>query len=462
MNRLLILYILLSPAFQLNAQRTTLNGKIKIYFTRPVDTSFSKGIYAEQPYKAIDDTLVAYINRAKYTMDIAIYNYTYASTIADIAGAINNAYNRGVKVRIIYDGSVGNTGLNNISSSIPKVASPQGSNYNIMHNKFVVIDSRSVDPDDAIVWTGSANWSNNMFYLDANNVVIIQDQPLASAYRTEFEEMWGDTGITPNVAKSKFGKYKTDNTPHQFVIDGKVVELYFSPSDDANAKVVNAINSSNSDLEFCMLQFTRSDVSTAVITKAQLPGFIAMGIEDPSGLLAGQTIYDNMKAVMGNNLLTDKQSNSLLHHKYLIVDQSNVMSDPLVLTGSHNWTTSANTTNDENTLIIHDSTIANVYYQEFIARFKENGGVLSVDELADDNDIIVYPNPASGRVNVEMNFNATSKITVEVDDVLGRKVFSNTIGGKQTNLDIFGYSSGIYFVRIITSNNTVTKKLVVN
>src|SRR5574337_707031 len=108
MNRIL-LYALLFAVFNADAQNAKLTGKIKVYFTRPVDTAFSKGIIAEQPYKAIDDTLVAYINRARHDIDIAIYNYTYASTIADIAGAINNACTRGVKVRIIYDGSTGNT-----------------------------------------------------------------------------------------------------------------------------------------------------------------------------------------------------------------------------------------------------------------------------------------------------------------------------------------------------------------
>lgn len=456
-----LVLIFLFCAISINAQKT-LNGKIKVYFTKTVDTTVSKGINAQQLYKAVDDTLVAYINRAKYTLDIAIYNYTYASTIADIAGAINNAYNRGVKVRIIYDGSVGNTGIANISTSIPVLASPQGSNYNIMHNKFVVADAKSPDANDALVWTGSANWSNNMFYLDANNVVIIRDQPLALAYRTEFEEMWGDTDMTPDIAISRFGKYKTDNTPHQFTIDGKLVELYFSPSDDANAQVINTINKADSDLEFCMLQFTRSDVSAGIISKAVGAGFTAMGIEDPSGLLAGQTVYDNMKAVMGTNLLTENQPNSLLHHKYLIVDQSNSSSDPTVLTGSHNWTTSANTTNDENTLIIHDSTIANIYYQEFVARFKENGGVVSAPEINIDNEPMIYPNPANGELNIDLRTKCQLKTTIELDDILGQTIFSDQIEGLYMNIDVSGYKRGMYFVKVISGESIVVKKLLLN
>ena len=46
-------------------------------------------------------------------------------------------------------------------------------------------------------------------------------------------------------------------------------------------------------------------------------------------------------------------------------------SDPLVITGSHNWSTAAETNNDENTIIIHDANIANQFYQEFYMRMSE-------------------------------------------------------------------------------------------
>lgn len=461
MKQFLVLFVFLCSIVSVKAQNT-LTGKIKVYFTKPVDTSVSKGIIAQQLYKSVDDTLIAYINRAKFSLDIAIYNYTYASTIADIAGAINNAFNRGVKVRIIYDGSVTNTGLKNILSGIPMLASPQGSKYNIMHNKFVVIDSKSVNPDDALVWAGSANWSNNMFYLDANNVVIIQDQPLALAYRTEFEEMWGDTGLTPNISNSKFGQYKTDNTQHQFIVDGKLIELYFSPSDNVNSKVINTINTANTDLEFCVLQITRTDVGNTIVTKALENGFDAKGIEDPSGLLTGKAVYDTMKTAMGSNLFTDSQANSLLHHKYLIVDQSNTLSDPLVLTGSHNWTTSANTMNDENTLIIHDSTIANVYYQEFVARFKEDGGVLSVNEMKNRIDFKIYPNPSTGIVNIGIVQVSMNKSTIEILDVLGRTCLTSEMVNGQFSLDLSDYSKGVYFARVREVEKSMVKKIILN
>ena len=70
-----------------------------------------------------------------------------------------------------------------------------------------------------------------------------------------------------------------------------------------------------------------------------------------------QTNGVNMRSHMG-------VPNSL-HHKYAIADANVSASDPILLTGSHNWSSNAENNSDENTLIIHDATIANIYLQEF-------------------------------------------------------------------------------------------------
>jgi hypothetical protein len=66
----------------------------------------------------------------------------------------------------------------------------------------------------------------------------------------------------------------------------------------------------------------------------------------------------------------------MLHHKYMIIDQAAPGSDPMLFTGSHNWSAAADNENDENTLIIHDATLPNIYYQQFVKRFVDNMGVL--------------------------------------------------------------------------------------
>src|SRR5688572_20290722 len=133
------LIALLFPAFLFcgSVFPQTSARKIICYFTKPVDTTVSNGVNAVYLNNCADDTLVQYINRAQESIDICIYNTTSSGSIANIAGALNTAYANGIRIRVIYDGSAGNTMIPNLNSGINTVASPQGNPFNIMHNKFV-------------------------------------------------------------------------------------------------------------------------------------------------------------------------------------------------------------------------------------------------------------------------------------------------------------------------------------
>ncbi|HEU4717807.1 MAG TPA: phospholipase D-like domain-containing protein [Bacteroidia bacterium] len=445
-----------------NAQANS-PGNITVYFNHPVNTSVSNGVNAVYLNQSIDDTLIAYINRAKYSLDIAVYNYIQTSAISNIATAINNAYARGVKIRWIYNGSSSNSGLSQLNANIHTLGSPTTSTYGIMHNKFMIVDAHSSDPSDPLVWTGSCNWDEQQINSDANNVIIIQDNNLAAAYTTEFNEMWGDTGLVPNVANSKFGPDKTDNTPHTFTIGSRTVELYFSPSDGTNNHILSAINSADNTLYFGVYTFTDATDANAIKTK-DLAGVYTAGIIDQYS--TSYTPYSTLSPVMGNRLRVYTQSNSIYHNKFLIADDCDSTSDPVVLTGSHNWTVSADTKNDENTLIIHSAVIANIYFQAFDQNFIDLGGTLSPPcvfttgmQTPEANDRFnVYPDPARDQLNIE----ASAGAKILVTDETGRAVMQFIAPGENAfAIDISSLVPGLYFVREETATGISTRKIIV-
>ncbi len=432
----LILLITIVIVFGLSVfSQNTGYGKIKVYFNHPVNTGVSKGTNAIYLNNCIDDTLIAYINRTKYSLDFAMYNYSQTSYFSDIATAVNNAYLRGVTVRWIYDGSSSNSGLDNVNPAIKRLGSPTTSDYGIMHNKFVIMDAS--DANDAIVWTGSCNLTSYQISSDVNNIIIIQDQSLARAYTTEFNEMWGDSTATPNLAVSKFGPYKTDNTPHSFTIDGKHVELYFSPSDGTNSKIISTISTANTDLYFGIYTFT--ETSDANVIKAKIEaGVYTAGIMDEYS--QSYDPYTILSPEMGNMLKIFTQGSTLYHNKFVVVDPSNPSSDPMVLTGSHNWTSSADTKNDENTLIIHDATIANVYFQSFDQNFIDLGGVLNppqgIDPLSSGHvseHVTVGPNPMTSSAIVAIDANIRlQNATLTIFDLPGNPVSEYKLNDKHS------------------------------
>ena len=443
------------------ATQSSSTGKFTIYFTASVDTLVSTGVNATFLNNVVDDTLVEYINRSQHTLDIAIYNTTSSMSVADIALAINNAYARGVRVRIIYDGSTGNTMIPNVNPLINRVASPQGNPFNIMHNKFVLIDADASNPNLPIVWTGSTNWTTSQINgTDKNNVIIVQDQSLAQAFKIEFNEMWGDTSIVPNPGFARFGPNKLDNTPHLFNIGGTIVESYFSPSDSVNTHLMNTIGTANTDMEFASMVITRNEIADSIVARVNAGVFQTYGLTDDSVLT---TTWGILKTgMLPHTMASHTGQSGIMHNKYLIVDQANTSSDPLVWTGSHNWSASANNQNDENSLVIHDATVANIYYQSFVSLFNTNGGIMSIESsFTDENWINVYPNPSNENVNVRVNVKGEMKIY----NLLGEEVGSEHSGWKlevgENKIDVRYLSKGIYILRFFSGNKTSIKKLII-
>ncbi len=379
------------------------SGDIKVYFNTAVDVSYSTGVNAIVLPSAMDDTLISYINRAKYTIDFTMYNFNNQG-MSNISTALIAAANRGVLVRVIGCGTTANLGIEELNGSLVNVLiGPTSANRTgIMHNKFIVFDTESADANDPLVWTGSTNLTDGQINLDPNNVIIIQDQSLARSYKIEFEEMWGSSGNSANATNARFGSTKKNNTPHEFMINGKRLECYFSPTDGVNARIVQTINTANSDLSIATMLITRNEMADAIA--ARKAAGVAVNVLTNAEGNNGATVNTILAAALGTHYAFDNTNSGIMHHKYMVVDQAAPASDPIVFTGSHNWSAAADNDNDENTLVIHDATLANIYYQNFVKRFVDNGGVLF--EL----------NGPPTAVNDTANTTANETITVSVLD----------------------------------------------
>jgi hypothetical protein len=334
-----------------------------------------------------------------------------------------------------------------LNAAIPTLASPTDSAYGIMHNKFVIFDANNSDANKPVVWTGSTNWTvSQIDGPDRNSAIIIQDQALALGYKIEFEEMWGSNTMTPSVVLAKFGPDKTDNTPHSYNIGGKVVNSYFSPSDGANSRIITAINSANSDIDIATMLITRSDIRNAIINKFN-GGIINTNIVVDSQNPTGNQINTIQSALTANHAVVYSGS-GIMHHKFMVVDNYNSSSDPQVVVGSHNWSTSAETKNDENLLIVHDLNIANQYYQAFAYLYQFAGGVLGVNQSQYADNLVVYPNPSNGVLNIDASGNSNlTDVEISVYDILGNQVYKNQYSNlSHETIDLSNQASGVYLI----------------
>ncbi|MDB5233054.1 MAG: hypothetical protein JWR44_47 [Hymenobacter sp.] len=447
------------------------SGRMKTYFTNTVDNTLAlpnnNAVYL--PSGHVADTLAAYISKAQQTLDITIYNWNSPVILA----AVNAAHARGVAVRVIYEDDNSNFSIAQLTAAIPRIFRPAqtgSSGSSIMHNKFVVIDANNTNPNRPMVWTGSTNWTAAQLSSDRNNVVTIQDQSLARVYTVEFNEMWGSATATPGTPL--FGSRKTDNTPHYLVIGGRRVESWFSPTDNVNARLIETVRTADFDLHVLSMLVTRADIGRAIADQVTLRniGQCSDGLTNDTSGVAG-FVFRTIRSGMGQRYLLDNIG-GIMHHKTLIVDASAPQSDPTVFVGSHNWTASADTENDENTLVIHDQRITNQYYQEYAARIasQNNPAVVACRiVLATKNGTVqastlqAYPNPTRGSFQLHLASTSARTASIVLRDATGRVVLTQTqpLTGADLTIDATSLKSGLYMVQVTTPEATQVSRVVV-
>ena len=430
------------------------SGVIKVFFNGSIDTDVSSGTFPNLSNSpaAIQAEMIKRIDSARSKIDCSVYN----NNTSAIVTALNSAHNRGVRVRYIADDGTSNTALSAAQFPVLFI-----NGLDLMHNKFMVTDVDSVNK--SYVWTGSMNWTSNNINDDYNNVVLIQDQALAKAYVVEFDEMWGSNGSSPNATLSKAGNLKTDNTPHFFNIGGKSIECYFSPSDKTTEQIDKALQSAGGDLQVALLTLTRNDLGSSIIAKHQGGERVACIIENIND--QGSEFVDLTNAgvdAMQHTLPHD------IHHKYGIVDANTPNSDPMVITGSHNWSTAAETVNDENTLIIHDAEIANWFLQEFSQRYCElKGGTscvynppIATEKIENQNFTVnIFPNPASDLIYIRTS--ASTPLKISIFNQLGQIIDIQEINSAQFEMSTEKLSNGNYFIHFQSDSHSKTEKLLI-
>ena len=253
----------------------------------------------------------------------------------------------------------------------------------LMHHKFMIVDG------DRIIVT-SANFTLSGIHGDlespntrgnANNLVAIRSSELASIFREEFDLMWGDgVGKKPD---SVFGVKKGNRMFPPILVGESAVSVHFSPlsqtqswQDSSNGFIGQQLMKAKDSVSFALFVFSEQKIAD-ILAEDYERGVNIKGLIDPSfayrsyseGLdILGVALPRNCKFEKDNNPwdspvstvgIPELTEGDLLHHKFAVVDEK------MVITGSHNWSASANYQNDETVLVIENPAVAAHYQREF-------------------------------------------------------------------------------------------------
>ena len=309
-------------------------------FSKDVETSKQTSSITIKPYFSqtnsnynngggVDDIIVQEIKNAKKSLKLAIYGFTNDR----IRDALIEVHKKGIDVKIITDDSkIDSEDISVIKQAGIQVLDDKDKNA-LMHHKFLIIDEN-------VVWSGSANYGYYAFYKNNENLVKFTSKKVAEVYLDEFEEL--------KNGKNYEGAYVGEN-----------LEIYFSPEDDFEQRLLQLIEKARESIDFLTFAFTNENISNALKQKHD-NGVKIRGVFDKKqndGFLKKYSKYNTLfEHGIDVKLDGNKQT---MHNKVFIIDKKTV------ITGSYNFTVKANDDNNENSIVVHNGEFASRYLDEF-------------------------------------------------------------------------------------------------
>ncbi|MBI2939148.1 MAG: phospholipase [Chloroflexi bacterium] len=310
---------------------------------------FTSPRYPDEPARrapGLDRHLVAYLQAARRSVDLAIYDFD----LPNVAEALAAARQRGVAVRLVTDTDTVRSRDARVQAALAivrdaRVPIVDDQRSGIMHHKFAVVDREWV-------WTGSWNFTEgDTFRLD-NNAAIFHSAELAENFTTEFEKMF---------VLRKFGPTKPRDLPHPRVaIGGLTVDTCFESEMQCDNLAVAEIGRAQQSVRFLAFSFTHDAIGAAMIER-QRAGVHVAGVVEKTGSETQFSEFGRLRAA-GVDVRQDGNPYAM-HHKVIVIDGR------VVLFGSFNFSSGAATDNDENLLVIRDGTEGAELAHQFLAEY---------------------------------------------------------------------------------------------
>jgi hypothetical protein len=269
------------------------------------------------------------------------------------------------------------------------------------HNKFLVV-SRNGLPQE--VWTGSTNWATTGLCTQANNALHLKNAAVAKVFKKHWELLRADAVTDPTYDPDPAFRIATfgpelladDNTPHDVANAGgrstrtwftkttggpevadlvelvqqaeqAVFLLMFEPGQSEVLKAIRAITDPDIHVHGVVNTLRDMDpdqpegataVDVTLVSRGDVQRAFALDIVQPEGVEKGLGQWA-AEVTRRDFLDPGGIGHAIVHSKVLVIDP---FTNPVVVTGSHNFSPSASKYNDENIVVVRgDSDLAQRY-----------------------------------------------------------------------------------------------------
>jgi phosphatidylserine/phosphatidylglycerophosphate/cardiolipin synthase-like enzyme len=375
------------------------DGAIEVMFLRQMgDDPFTPTVERTAQITEVANRIARFIGETRTTLDIAIYDFRLRDEAAAIiTDALRERARNKVVIRIIYDaatdagGDVAPTtspahleadrkspGTETFVQSFADFAQVRGIiGYRVlMHNKYLVRDG---DSAEAAVFMGSANYTNDSWGLQENNLLQLRSQSLAAYYAKNFAGLLATGRIAERPPVRDVDTVRVADVP---------VTIAFAPEQSPAIvkEIVGAIAAARRRLYVASVVLSSGPILAALseaIDRGMPPGGLYDGPQMDQVRRQWQVAHvgaDKINTwdkvaghlVRKNSLPYDRnkphQPHNFMHNKLVIADD-------VVVAGSFNLSNHA-MGNAENVLLIRDAGIASTYetyIQEIATRYRSAG-----------------------------------------------------------------------------------------
>ena len=143
---------------------------------------------------------------------------------------------------------------------------------------------------------------------------------------------------------------------HEYAADLSLIDISFSRTEDTSSILQYWIDRANETIRLMVMCITQDELAEALVEAHNRGIDIDIYIDNLYVSSSGSDFSYLQDA--GIDIRSDDRS-AYMHHKVMIID------DHIVVTGSYNWSASAEDRNDENTIILDSISIAEIYMEEF-------------------------------------------------------------------------------------------------
>jgi phosphatidylserine/phosphatidylglycerophosphate/cardiolipin synthase-like enzyme len=363
--------------------------------------------------RQLDDAMLRFIHQAKKGDELfaCFYEFRYLP----VAEALAKSVKAGVKLRLIVDakdkprkdkkGKLLPPFPREENLKMLKQAGIAKASYvlremrpnNIQHNKFMVLKRKGKQEAEQ-VWTGSTNLSMGGIHGQTNVGHWVRDVPTAQAFKAYWDILEADPGAadgtTPEgkTANIEFAKAVEDLSPTlkaEAQFPAGVTPL-FSPRRGLQvlARYVAMLSSAQThasitlafgvgkDFRDALLQHDEtSPLTFLLLEKEDKPNPKSKDVQNWKPVNSKHNVYKAFGSYLENAVYQfAKETNAralklnehvaYIHSKFLLVDP--LGADPMVVTGSANFSSASTSGNDENMLVIRgERRVADIYFTEF-------------------------------------------------------------------------------------------------